>query len=76
MAQDIIQNGRSDNELEGINGYLLAMADKYNVDAPYNRAIYQLCQEEFSNSNFKPMSVSEVWQRMNLDGKNQSLRSA
>ncbi len=76
MAQDIIQNGRSDNELEAINGYLLAMADKYNIDAPYNRAIYQLCQEAFSKPNFKPISVNEVWKRMNLDGKQQSLRSA
>jgi len=73
MAQDIIQNGRSDNELEGINGYLLALADKHGVDAPYNRAIYQLCQQEFLKPNFTPMSVSEVWQRMNLDGKQPAL---
>jgi len=73
MAQDIIQNDRSDNELEGINGYLLALADKHGVDAPYNRAIYQLCQQEFLKPNFTPMSVSEVWQRMNLDGKQPAL---
>jgi len=64
MAQDIIQNGRTDNELAGINGHLLAMADQYGVDAPFNRAIYALCLKEFSKPNFKPIRVSEVWRRL------------
>lgn len=68
MAQDIIKHGRSDNELESINGHLLSMADQYNVDAPYNRAIYQLCQQEFTKPDFSPLSVSDVWGKMNLGG--------
>ncbi|WDE04468.1 2-dehydropantoate 2-reductase [Thalassomonas viridans] len=67
MAQDIIQNGRSDNELEGINGYLLALADKFNVEAPYNRAIYRLCRQAFSQEKFEPISVEEVWQKMAIN---------
>jgi len=64
MAQDIIQNGRSDNELEGINGHLLKLAEKYGVDAPYNQAIYAICQEEFAKPHFSPISVNEVWCRL------------
>ncbi|OUS32285.1 hypothetical protein A9Q99_01215 [Gammaproteobacteria bacterium 45_16_T64] len=64
MAQDIIQHGRSDNELKGINGYLLEMADQHGIKAPYNRGIYQLCQEEFAKPDFSPISVTEVWQRL------------
>ena len=67
MAQDIIQNGRSDNELDGINGYLLAMADKFNVDAPYNKAIYKLCQQAFNQENFQPISVKQVWLEMKIN---------
>lgn len=60
MAQDIIQNGKLDNELETINGYLIMLADKHRIPAPYNRAIYQMCLEEFSKANFTPLSVSSI----------------
>jgi len=68
MAQDIIQNGRSDNELDGINGYLLELAEKFNVEAPYNKAMYRLCRQAFSQEKFEPISVGEVWQKMALNG--------
>lgn len=64
MAQDVIANKRGDNELESINGYLLELADKYQVDAPYNRAMYALCKEAFANPDFKPVTVKQAWQKM------------
>lgn len=64
MAQDVIQNKRGENELESINGYLLGLADKYGVSAPYNRAIYEICNAQFSNGHFEPMDVKTVWQEM------------
>lgn len=76
MAQDIIQNSRSDNELEGINGHLLDLAEKYRVDAPFNRSIYDLCKQEFAKPNFQPLDVSEIWRRMNFDGKDANLKNA
>jgi len=60
MAQDIIQNGRRDNELESINGHLLELADKHAIPAPYNRAIYRLCQNAFEQAHFTPIKVSEI----------------
>ena len=58
MAQDIIQNAKKDNELESINGHLVMLADRHRIPAPYNRAIYQMCLEEFNKINFSPLSVS------------------
>lgn len=64
MAQDVLQARRGDNELESINGYLLQLANQYQVDAPYNRAMYRLCREAFADAEFKPLEVQEVWRLM------------
>lgn len=61
MAQDIIQRGGHDSELETINGYFLKLAEKHNVDAPFNRAVYDLCRREFAKPKFEPMDIREVW---------------
>ncbi len=66
MAQDVIQNHRGDNELESINGYLLTLARQNNIKAPYNQAIYELCQKEFAKADFTPMDVKTVWANMAL----------
>lgn len=64
MAQDIIKNERTDNELHDINGYLLRLADEFGVDAPYNKAMYQLCQSAFAAKQFSPMGVNDIWRKM------------
>jgi len=64
MAQDIIQRGSHDSELESINGYFVKLADKLNLDAPFNRSIYDLCIEEFSKETFKPLDIKEVWNKI------------
>ncbi|HNW30165.1 MAG TPA: 2-dehydropantoate 2-reductase [Spirochaetota bacterium] len=61
MAQDIIQRGGHDSELETINGYMVGLAERNNVSAPYNKAIYQLCKREFSREKFTPLDVRDVW---------------
>ncbi len=63
MAQDILQRGGSDSELESINGYFLRLADAHGVSVPYNRAVYQLCKERFGEAGFRPLDVREVWDR-------------
>ncbi len=68
MAQDIIQRGGHDSELETINGYFVKMADRFKLKVPYNRAIYDLCREQFSKEKFEPLDVKlimdEVRKRM------------
>lgn len=61
MAQDIIQRGSDNSELETINGYILDMAKKHGVPAPYNEAIYELAKREFAKHPFEPMDVKDVW---------------
>ena len=64
MAQDVIVNGGGASELETINGYVLALADKYNVSVPVNRAVYEICKKEFAKQPFTPMTVDEIWQQV------------
>jgi 2-dehydropantoate 2-reductase len=62
MAQDVLQRGRTESELESLNGHFLRLAERHDVRAPYNRAIYDLCRERFGKPGFVPMDVREVWE--------------
>ena len=64
MAQDILQRGGKDSELDSLNGYFLELARKHNVKAPFNEAIYKLCKSKFAEPEFVPMSIEEVWQEV------------
>ncbi len=64
MAQDVLLKGMRDTELESINGYLIELADKAGLTVPYNRAIYELAQEELAKEDFKPVGVKAVWERI------------
>ena len=64
MAQDVLQRGRTDTELESINGYILSLAHKHRVPAPYNRAVYSLCRDAFASPHFQPMEVEAVWDKV------------
>jgi 2-dehydropantoate 2-reductase len=66
MAQDVIQRKSPKNELDTINGYIIELADKAGMKAPYNRTLYNLCKREFARPDFvtptlKAMSVKEIW---------------
>jgi len=61
MAQDILQRRGTESELETINGYLLNLAEVFDVPVPYNRAIYELCKREFAKPDFQPLDVRDVW---------------
>jgi len=62
MSQDLIQYRRGDTELEDINGYLLGLADKHHVHAPYNRGIYDLAKSEFAREDYQPLPITTVWE--------------
>lgn len=61
MAQDVLQRGQTQSELDTINAPLLALADYHGVAAPFNRAVYDLCRERFAAKHFTPMDVKEVY---------------
>jgi len=64
MAQDILQKGGSQSELESLNGYFIYLAEQYGIDIPYNKTIYELCKEEFAKPGFEPWDVKEVWDKV------------
>ncbi|MCP4746279.1 MAG: ketopantoate reductase family protein [Desulfobacteraceae bacterium] len=64
MAQDILQRGACESELETLNGYFIDLAEKHNIEIPYNKTIYNLCKDEFSKSDFKPWDVKDIWAKV------------
>ncbi|WP_105617258.1 ketopantoate reductase family protein [Vallitalea okinawensis] len=64
MGQDILQRKGHETELETLNGHLIKMADKAGVNIPYNKAVYELCREEFNKPVFNPIPIEKVWERV------------
>jgi len=64
MAQDVLQRGGSESELETLNGYILELARRYNVRAPYNQTIYDICKREFTRPGFSPLDVKDIWREV------------
>jgi len=60
MAQDVLQRGGNQSELESINGYLLSLADRHGLAVPYNRAVYALARHNFGREDFAPMDIRLV----------------
>ena len=44
-----------------IGGYIVGLADKHSLKAPFNRAVYELCKREFAKPKFAPLDIGEVW---------------
>lgn len=63
MAQDVIQRKSGNSELEYLSGYLLSLAQKYHVNAPVNRAVYDLCNEAFARPEFTPVDAAVIWEK-------------
>jgi hypothetical protein len=61
MSQDIIQRGGSSSEIDSLTGYILKLARRNRVNAPYNETIYELGKERFGKPGFVAMDVKEVW---------------
>jgi 2-dehydropantoate 2-reductase len=60
MANDILTKASGVSELQSINGYLLDLASQHNVDVPYSKRLYKLCQQRFGNSPFKAITAQEL----------------
>ena len=62
MAQDILQRKTGVSEIDSLLGEFVRLADQHKVCAPYNKAVYKLCKEEFAKREFKPLTEEQVWQ--------------
>lgn len=68
MAQDVVQRGSAESEIETLNGRLIALADAHGLAVPVNRAIYRLCRERFGKPGFQPLAIEEVWAEVQRQG--------
>ena len=59
MAQDIFA-GRTNTELETLNGYMLNIAHKVGLPTPINETIYETAKQRFG-PDFQPISERELW---------------
>jgi 2-dehydropantoate 2-reductase len=64
MGQDVLQHRSTQTELEYLNGYFLTLADRYGCKVPYNRTIYRLCKQHFSQAGFEPLDIRLVWEEI------------
>lgn len=62
MTQDIIIRQKTQSELEHLNGYLISLAKKLGISAPYSSTINELCKSQFQKKPFKQLEAEEVWQ--------------
>ena len=63
MAQDVA-NGSEETELEDLNGYLVELAEKLQVDVPYNKVIYQTFKK-WNVIGTQPIKPSVLLSRIN-----------
>lgn len=60
MMQDVFHRKRSQTELESLNGYIIELANKYNIEAPFNRGLYELAKKQFAQQPFKPVDPKKI----------------
>ena len=65
MAYDIIKAGKKKSEIDTISGHLVSLAERNGIKAPYNKAVYKIGKEKFSQVPFKSMKPKELWDEIN-----------
>lgn len=58
MAQDLA-SGSDKTELEDLNGYLVSLAERLNVEVPYNKGVYQLFKK-WNAKGAQPLTPAAV----------------
>ena len=71
MTQDVFC-GKTNTELESLNGYMLGLSHRSGVPMPINQAIYEIAKERFC-SGFRPIEEIELWEMINERVLNHSL---
>jgi len=63
MTQDVF-SGKTNTELESLNGHMLELARRVGVPMSINQAIYEIAKERFCSS-FKPIQEIDLWEMIN-----------
>lgn len=71
MTQDVF-GGKTNTELESLNGYMLGLAHRAGVPMPISQSIYEIANEYF-RPGFEPIKEIELWEMINDRIVNQSL---
>lgn len=60
MSQDVIQRGRRETELESLTGYIVELARRQGLAAPWNEGLYRVARERFAEPVFRPLGSAEL----------------
>ena len=64
MKQDMVIRQKSQSELQHLNGYIIHLAESFNIKTPYNQIIYKMCISQFKKKPFKQLKVEEIWNEL------------
>jgi 2-dehydropantoate 2-reductase len=71
MTQDIF-SGKTNTELESLNGYMQSLAHRAGVPMPISQSIYEIAKEKFG-AEFNPIKETDLWEMINDRILNRSL---
>lgn len=60
MSQDVLLRGGTSTELESLTGYIVRLAERHGVAAPWNEGLYRIAKEAFARPGFEPFEPAAV----------------
>jgi 2-dehydropantoate 2-reductase len=60
MSQDVLLRGGTATELESLTGYIVKLAEKNRMAAPWNAGLYRIAKEAFAKPGFTPFEPAAL----------------
>lgn len=68
MSQDVFQRGRTETELESLTGYIVGLAKKVGMAAPWNEGLYRIALQAFAETDFRPFAPKALIEAIRTGG--------
>jgi len=68
MSQDVLLRGGTTTELESLTGYIVRLAEKNALPAPWNSGLYRIAKEAFAKPGFRPYEPAALLQAVEKGG--------
>lgn len=68
MSQDVLARGGTETELDSLTGYIVRLAERRGVPAPYNAGLYRIAKAAFAAPGFKPFEPGALLRAVEQGG--------
>lgn len=68
MSQDVLLRGGTITELDSLTGYIVGLAAKTGMGAPWNEGLYRIAKEAFAKPGFTPYEPAAVVRAIETGG--------